>query len=136
MSTLPWRLATTTGALGLLALVLAGRRVVRLEVDGASMAPLLQAGDRLVALRGLPARLGDVVAAADPRAPARLLVKRVVGVDRQGRLELAGDNRAASTDSRHFGSVGDELVVGRVVWRYWPRHRRGRSDDWSPALVR
>ncbi len=108
-----------------LVVVAALRRLVRVEVHGQSMAPLLAPGDRLVAVRGLPARVGDVVAVPDPRRPSRLLVKRAVAVGPDGSIELAGDNPAASTDSRTFGPVPDPSVVGRVVWRYWPSHRRG-----------
>jgi mitochondrial inner membrane protease subunit 1 len=52
-------------------------------------------------------------------------VKRVsvVGDDRS--IEIVGDNASASTDSRHFGPVPADLVVGRVVYRYLPAHRAG-----------
>lgn len=33
---------------------------------------------------------------------------------------MLGDNRSASTDSRSFGPVPDENVVGRAVVRIWP----------------
>ncbi len=92
------------------------------------MTPGLRPGDRVVALRGLHPRAGDVVAAADPRWPARLLVKRAVEVRGDGSVVLAGDNAGASTDSRSFGAVAPGLVVGRVVWRYHPLDRRGRVD--------
>jgi nickel-type superoxide dismutase maturation protease len=89
------------------------------------MAPLLRPGDRVVAVRGLSARPGDVVAAADPRDRSRLLVKRIVSHGVDGGVVLAGDNAGASTDSRTFGAVPSQLVAGRVIWRYWPRDRRG-----------
>ena len=111
--------------MSLLALVLSARRLVRVEVSGHSMAPQLRPGDRVVALRGLPVRPGDVVAAIDPRDRSRLLVKRVAAVRPDRSLVLAGDNAVASTDSRSFGSVPAPLVRGRVVWRYLPRDRRG-----------
>ncbi len=126
MWTLPRRWCRITGATTLLAGVAAARRVVRVEVQGHSMSPQLRAGDRVVALRGLRAGPGDVVAAGDPRRPSRLLIKRVVEVAGDRSVVLAGDNTEASTDSRRFGMVAPELVVGRVVWRYWPADRRGR----------
>jgi len=106
------------------------RRFRRFEVTGESMTPALEPGDYLVVdrdafLRARP-RAGEVVVARDPANPGRLLVKRVAKVDGQGRAWLLGDNRAASTDSRSFGWVGPEAVVGRAVWRYWPAGRAGR----------
>ncbi len=40
-------------------------------------------------------------------------------------LFLLGDNRAESMDSRYFGPVSTEAVVGGVGWILWP------SSDWS-----
>ncbi len=110
------------------ALALAWRRVVRIEVQGPSMAPTLCEGDRMVALAGLRGRPGDIVAIGDPRAPSRLLVKRVACVEADRHLHLRGDDPSTSTDSRSFGAVSPALLVGRVVWRYWPPDRRGRLD--------
>ncbi|MGI9118716.1 MAG: nickel-type superoxide dismutase maturation protease [Acidimicrobiales bacterium] len=100
--------------------------LTRVEVRGQSMVPTLRPGDRLVAVRGLPIRGGDLVAVADPRLPSRLLVKRVASLGSGHHLDVVGDNPSASTDSRTFGPVPPNLVTGRVVWRYWPPERRGR----------
>lgn len=103
---------------------LAGSALRRATVDGASMEPTLESGDRVLALRGLPVRAGHLVLAADPRT-GRTVVKRVADV-RGGLVVLRGDNPARSTDSRHFGPVPRRLVRGRVVYRYWPERRAGR----------
>jgi len=102
---------------------------VRVEVVGDSMRPTLEPGDRLLLRRRnrrtsafLP---GDLVALADPREPARIVVKRLVAVGPDG-LEVHGDNAGASTDSRSYGPVAAEAVRGRVVYRYHPASRRGR----------
>lgn len=97
------------------------RGVVLVEVTGTSMSPTLHPGDRLVAVARRRYRPGDVVVARDPRGDedGRRLVKRVAGVGPAG-LELRGDDPEASTDSRHFGPVDPDLVVGKVVYRYWP----------------
>lgn len=106
--------------------VLAGRRVVRrVVVQGESMLPTLEPGDRLLVVRTRRPRVGDLVALPHPREPARLLVKRVAA-RRGGFLELRGDNPAASTDSRSFGPVPADAVWGRVVRRYSPPARAGR----------
>jgi nickel-type superoxide dismutase maturation protease len=89
------------------------------------MAPGLVDGDRLLVAPALTLLVGDVVAARDPRHPARILVKRIAAEGPQG-LDLRGDNATFSTDSRHFGPVPRALVLGRVVYRYAPPARSGR----------
>ena len=98
----------------------------RFVVEGASMAPTLSPGDRLI-VRRRPCRptVGALVVVADPRAPARLVVKRVAAVDTGG-VTVHGDNPAASTDSRTYGPVPTSAVRGRVVYRYAPQGRAGR----------
>lgn len=125
---------TRTGAglvVATLAVAALFRSVRRLEVTGSSMAPALRPGDRVVVVR-VPWRRqpwpkpGDVVAVRDPRLPTRILVKRVSGVDRPlGTLEVVGDRRESSTDSRTFGPVPRSSVVGRAVYRYAPPERSG-----------
>lgn len=39
---------------------------------------------------------------------------------------LLGDNRGASTDSRDFGPVRAEAIIGTAVLRYWPPRRATR----------
>ncbi len=113
--------------LGLLAL---RRRLDVVQVRGRSMAPTLLPGDRLVVARLAPRR-GDVVLAPDPRAPQRELVKRVAAIDRFG-VSLRGDNPAASTDARAFGSLPADAVAWRALLRYWPPSRAGRLPP-APA---
>jgi len=38
-----------------------------------------------------------------------------------GEYFLLGDHPSASRDSRHYGAVSDELIVGTVAARWWPR---------------
>lgn len=61
---------------------------------------------------------GEVVLARHPFKKSVFLVKRVVAVDGE-RVELGGDNPQASTDSRQFGAVPLERLVGHVTsaWR-------------------
>jgi nickel-type superoxide dismutase maturation protease len=94
------------------------------------MAPTLRAGDWLLVdpdayRRRLPA-VGELVLAPDPRAPGRLLVKRVAACGGDGALTLVGDAADASTDSRTFGPVDAASVAGRPWFRYWPARSLGR----------
>lgn len=114
-------LALVGAGLGLLA-----GRFHRIVVEGSSMEPALSPGDRLLVMPALRLRRGDVVAVADPRVPARLLVKRVTSLDRSpGLVSVEGDNSDASSDSRHFGPVPRRAIIGKVVYRYRPAERAG-----------
>jgi len=41
---------------------------------------------------------------------------------------VLGDNRAHSTDSRDFGPIDVNLILGKAWFRIWPRQRWGRID--------
>jgi nickel-type superoxide dismutase maturation protease len=118
------------GALGLAAAAVVGARfgTRRVAVEGRSMAPTFEPGDRLLVVRlprRWPVQPGEVVACRDPRDPDRLLVKRVSIVGDEW-VTVTGDNPAESTDSRSFGPVDRDEVWGRVCYRYSPPARAGR----------
>lgn len=100
----------------------------RLVVVGSSMLPTLEPGDRLLVVRSLRLRVGDLVALRDPEEPSRLLVKRLVAYDRH-RVTVVGDNPGASRDSRAFGPVARASLVGRAVYRYYPPERTGPLES-------
>jgi len=136
--------------LGLLAAggaFVARRRLIMTTVDGPSMAPALLSGDRVLVRRTRRPRRGQVALLRCPPLPSgapagdQLLLKRVVAVggDRippgwaepdvhglggevvpGGCAVVLGDNRPTSWDSRHYGFVPRERIVGVVV-RQVPR---------------
>jgi nickel-type superoxide dismutase maturation protease len=114
---------------GLLALVAGAAlrgRVRHVVVAGNSMHPTLQPGDRLITVRTTARpRVGHLALAPDPRAPDRLLIKRVHAIA-GGLVDLRGDATFASTDSRTFGAVPVRTVEGCVAVRYYPPDRAGR----------
>jgi nickel-type superoxide dismutase maturation protease len=94
----------------------------RVRVSGASMIPTLAADDEvLVDTRAYAQRIpqpGEIVVARRPDRQEIILVKRVAGVQPDGRILLQGDNPAASTDSFDFGPVALEHLVGKVTSRF------------------
>ena len=96
------------------------------------MQPALQPGDWLLVLRpvraGRPLRIrrGQMVIVRHPGRPGMLLVKRAARRDEKGWWLESDNPGAGAVDSRHFGVIRHELVVGRVLLRYWPP-RRGRA---------
>ena len=102
----------------MLLLWLLGRRR-RLRVTGESMLPHLAPGQEvlIVAPRhdGRPPQVGDVVVIRHPGQPETLILKRVGHILPDGECVLLGDNPAASTDSRDFGPVLPDQILGRVV---------------------
>jgi nickel-type superoxide dismutase maturation protease len=114
-----------TGLLAMLSLAASGlvakRRLLRLQIEGVSMVPVLAPGDRVLVLRTDRITVGDVVVFADPDGGESVLVKRVAGVDRSS-VRVEGDNSVTSRDSRHFGPVPRAAVIGRVLWCYWSPH--------------
>lgn len=115
------RIPVTTVALTIAAFALALSAGVDLyAVEGDSMAPTLAAGqivvvNRLSYLLREP-QMGDVVVARHPHHRDTYIVKRVVSHADSQESFLRGDNPRDSIDSRHFGSVADRGIVGRVVF--------------------
>lgn len=102
-------------------------RYTRVRIAGESMTPTLRAGEWWLVRRTRAVGPGDVVLLEHPRRPGQLIVKRVVRATDDG-WWVEGDNAAASDDSRAFGPVAPDAIVGRLRWRYGPwGARRGSS---------
>ncbi len=91
------------------------RRIFR--VRGDSMLPTLKDGDAVMIVPARSVSKGDVVLAKHPYKSSVRILKRVSGIDTDGRYSLAGDNPDDSTDSRTFGSVPLEYIHGKAVCR-------------------
>jgi len=100
------------------------------EVTGPSMVPTLQHGDRLVVRWGARIRPGDVVVLRHPFQQDLLVVKRAVE-RRDGGWWVLGDNSYAGGDSTDYGAVPEDLVLGKVRFRYRPP----KADQRSPLAV-
>ena len=98
------------------------RRRRRFCVENVSMLPTLEPGEEVLvnlgAYRKSPPRVGDIVVATPRACPGLRAIKRVGEVLPDGRIILLGDNPAQSTDSRAFGAVASEEILGRVTCRF------------------
>ncbi|MBC6420511.1 MAG: nickel-type superoxide dismutase maturation protease [Hormoscilla sp. SP5CHS1] len=83
------------------------------------MLPLLLPSDEVLvnprAYRSRLPRPGEIVVACHPARPALRLIKRVAAVSGDRYCQLIGDNPAQSTDSRSFGAVSIDHILGRVT---------------------
>ena len=89
----------------------------RYRVAGSSMEPTLRAGQSVLlhprSFSACAPKAGDVVLIRHPHEHERIAVKRLAYVqDRQ--LFVVGDNRQASTDSRSYGLVPMDNLLGRI----------------------
>lgn len=95
-----------------------------LAIAGSSMEPTTGSGDWWIVRRTQRVRPGQLIAFRHPQRPSLIVVKRAVRMT-DGGWWVEGDNAQFSDDSRTFGPVGPELVVGRLAWRY----RRATIND-------
>lgn len=92
-------------------------RMRRVAVVGQSMEPKYRDGDWLLVGVGWLTTVGCVLLSRDPYNRERLVVKRAIRREKEG-WWVEGDNEARSTDSRQYGLIREELILGRVLFRY------------------
>lgn len=103
-------------------------------VDGPSMAPTLSHGDSVLCRYGARLRPGAIVVARHPLRQELLVVKRAAE-RRGGGWWLLSENSRVESDSRDFGAVPDELVLGRVLLRVSPRPAWLAPARWCEPLL-
>jgi nickel-type superoxide dismutase maturation protease len=98
------------------------RQRLRLRVVGFSMMPTLYPGEEVLVnckiYRRTSPQPGDIVVAVHPNQPGLVVIKRVGHVYENGYCVLLGDNPMESTDSRKWGAIAPNHIVGKVVCRF------------------
>ena len=86
-------------------------------VSGLSMIPTLAPGERLLVRLDGPIVLGDVVVF---NREQQFDIKRILRIEAYG-IFVQGDNDLVSTDSRTYGLIPHENVIGVATYRLWPK---------------
>jgi nickel-type superoxide dismutase maturation protease len=87
------------------------------KISGNSMSPTLSDGQVVLVNRMsywfANPQTDDIVAARDPR-DGKVLIKRITKIERK-RFFVQGDNKKVSTDSRVFGMIEQNDILGKVI---------------------
>ncbi len=84
------------------------------------MLPTLQPGADVLVVpvhEGMPILPGDIVVCVHPLKPGLRMIKRISETFYDGGCYVLSDNEKEGSDSRSFGVVGRELVIGKVTSR-------------------
>ena len=99
----------------LLTLIIGYRQ--HLRVVGNSMKGVMSEGDLItykrININNLDLEIGDIVVAFHPKIKNKLIVKRIYSIHKN-KFDLRGDNFLFSTDSRDWGLIELDLIVGKV----------------------
>ncbi len=100
---------------------LVGKRK-RFRITGNSMLPLLQPGEEVLIdsriSEAQSLKVGELVVAQHPSENNIQLIKRISAISEKGDYFVLGDNLEESTDSRTFGSLSIDQIMGRVTCRF------------------
>ena len=99
----------------LLTLIIGYRQ--HLRVVGNSMEGIISEGDLItykrISTKSLDLEIGDIVVAFHPKIKSKLIIKRIYSIYKN-KFDLRGDNFLSSTDSRDWGLIELDLIVGKV----------------------
>lgn len=97
---------------------------------------------RVVGLPGESLRVGGGVqingrVLDEPYAHGETPAEQHRGINRLAEDEyfVLGDHRGGSTDSRDFGPIRRDAILGTAVFRYWPPERAGRLHSPTRRLL-
>lgn len=97
------------------------RRRMRVKVTGDSMLPTVASGDIVLVdtnayIASIP-KVGEIVLAHHPYHKDLSIIKRVADITSEERLVLHSDNRQVGSDSRQFGTISTQRLIGQVTCR-------------------
>ena len=85
--------------------------ISRFTIQGNSMQPTLYPGQDVLSLNWFyKPKVGDIVIVKEG------IIKRVTKLEGD-QVFVEGDNKNSSTDSRHFGAVSIDQIIGKVVYQ-------------------
>jgi signal peptidase I len=64
-----------------------------------------------------------------PTPPNNFLKEGETRVVKTNEYIVMGDNRQFSSDSREWGTITTEEIVGKVIFRYWPLNELGLTNN-------
>jgi signal peptidase I len=88
------------------------------KISGHSMEPFLKNGDKIL-ISGLwylfkNPKINDIVAFKEKNG--EVLIKRIKEV-KNGRFFVSGDNKKDSLDSKDFGYISKEYIIGKLIYK-------------------
>jgi len=91
--------------------------LTKFKVIGHSMEPVIKSGE-VVLVSSIfywfkNPKIGDIVALKDT---GKILIKRITDIS-EGKYFLEGDNRKDSLDSRKFGLIAKQKILGKVIYK-------------------
>ncbi|MBI2011331.1 S26 family signal peptidase [Candidatus Daviesbacteria bacterium] len=88
--------------------------IVKFQIKEESMYPFLKPGDFvLVNKLAVSFKINDLVILKNPENSKQYLVKKIKEI-RNGKYFVIGENKNKSRDSRYYGWVNRENIIGKV----------------------